>query len=593
MQEKYEIIRDKLGTLGFAEYGHEFFNSLAFKMEGSVIYDINRTSLDMFKTLLVFDEMYKNKKYSLSYLGNLNESANLVRRNDTVNLFAKNVENEYKQYSNIANKLNIDCSDIDLNIDLICKKTIDKLSFLKKGQNFIEEYFQIEKFLSFESDIEEQDIFISELLDLKDRYSDIFKILPLYSDYLDELSSEFNSYKYDFKQLIKELSDRIIAVSPETLLSNASMFLRDISNVERTELSDFLILKENESNIDISLKLTSSQKIESLFVFKDGSILYKKSGNFYETKEYNDIEPLMIDIEESIIMYQLRKKPKIAKVFLDKYKQDLENVYNLENVIMPIDTYLKNEQILKNMNFDFNMFNNSSFEVIHDKMHEMVDEHKLLQYSNSILSNKYKFLLDEEVLKSFKVLLDNGISKKSLQDIVGKKIASIKDSEQFNKYLSKVIDHFSGFTIEILSEKLKSFNIKEDYNQNGLVIFEVKNFEESKAFGSPSWCISRYKNYFTDYTSNDSRQFFIYDFNKSEKDNKSMIGFTLYKNGRLRTQHLKNDDYYCENEEFNNLIDSFIYNKKEEFELSKDLLDRLELKYKKYNKNSQLKIGNL
>jgi hypothetical protein len=159
------------------------------------------------------------------------------------------------------------------------------------------------------------------------------------------------------------------------------------------------------------------------------------------------------------------------------------------------------------------------------------------------LSNKYKDLLTKDALESFKTLYDSKISEKELQSLIGKKLASIKTTEEFEKYLEKVINQFNGFNPEALTGKLAKMNIEPLLTENDIYVFEVKTFEESKALGSPSWCIARNDYHFNTYTSSEKRQFFIYDFNKSEKSNESMIGITLEKSGSFNTQHLKNDDY--------------------------------------------------
>jgi hypothetical protein len=62
--------------------------------------------------------------------------------------------------------------------------------------------------------------------------------------------------------------------------------------------------------------------------------------------------------------------------------------------------------------------------------------------------------------------------------------------------------------------------------------------------GSSSWCISRDKHYFDSYTSNEKNQYFIYNFDYSSRDNKSMTGLTLNSDGSYNTAHKKDDEYY-------------------------------------------------
>lgn len=152
----------------------------------------------------------------------------------------------------------------------------------------------------------------------------------------------------------------------------------------------------------------------------------------------------------------------------------------LTNVLIVINTYLNNEQILKNMKMDLSVFENKSFEAIDDHMNELINKHKLTQYANSILSNKNKHLLTDKSLEHFKILMDSGVSKSVIQNLVGKKMAAIHTSEEFDKYLEKVIEHVSGFNEEILMEKLNSNNIKPTYHENNVVVFEIDTLNNQK-----------------------------------------------------------------------------------------------------------------
>src|SRR5690606_34900688 len=101
-------------------------------------------------------------------------------------------------------------------------------------------------------------------------------------------------------------------------------------------------------------------------------------------------------------------------------------------------------------------------------------------------------------------------------------------SDEFNAGLQKIIDSINNFDPDIISDKSKNLNINTLYKEDNVYVFKIDNFEQSKAIGSTSWCISRHEHYFDSYTENNAVQLFIFDFNKSSKDNKSMIGMTLY-----------------------------------------------------------------
>jgi hypothetical protein len=109
--------------------------------------------------------------------------------------------------------------------------------------------------------------------------------------------------------------------------------------------------------------------------------------------------------------------------------------------------------------------------------------------------------------------------------------------------LKNVFQQLDGFTPENLERTINKFGIEPFYSKDNIIAFKIDKYEECKELGSPSWCIHREESYFNTYTNNDCRQFIIYDFEKDSKDVKSIIGFTTYQDGSLRTQHLKDDDY--------------------------------------------------
>jgi len=175
------------------------------------------------------------------------------------------------------------------------------------------------------------------------------------------------------------------------------------------------------------------------------------------------------------------------------------------------------------------------------------------------------------------------MSKKSLQNLIGVKIAAFKTSEDFNNFLNNVFNNLSEFKEDKLLEKLDLFNVSPVYNKDNIYVIEVKDYYISKAFGSPQWCIVREESYFNDY-ANDNRQYFLFDFNKNEKDEKSMIGFTLYNNGEFYTQHMKNDEYMEVDSTLSSIRDYIVFFDKENYDLSDEKLDSLNKIFELKNK---------
>ena len=86
------------------------------------------------------------------------------------------------------------------------------------------------------------------------------------------------------------------------------------------------------------------------------------------------------------------------------------------------------------------------------------------------------------------------------------------------------------------------------YNQNGILILEIRSFQANNKLNSnTSHCIARTISYWNSYVGGDdkyTRQYYIYNFNLSPADNKSVIGITIDSDGRVSACHTKDDGEY-------------------------------------------------
>ena len=80
----------------------------------------------------------------------------------------------------------------------------------------------------------------------------------------------------------------------------------------------------------------------------------------------------------------------------------------------------------------------------------------------------------------------------------------------------------------------------------------------------------------------------VWRFNKDSKSNLSMIGFTIEKNGKMHTAHIKNDDYINFEEKYKNVYINTIVSEIEKYNLSKDKIKEFGIEEKIKNKQ---KIG--
>lgn len=499
--------------------------------------------------------------------------------------FSSSVKTYYYQFSPIIEKLNIDISDLNERLDnLLNKEKTLSFIFEKLKEHSKEKLNLLENYLYLDNDIkplvEEEMKLLNESLMIN--YNNFSKNIKLFKiNESDSLRNIYENFLEEFENIMSDLFYKINSIDKSHIKTLSEIYEDNNLNNEN-EIKKFIKSKELEENSILILNLDKSQKVSKYVIFNDGSIGYFKSDTFKSIKNTNEFKDINIDLEESIVMHMLRKKPKIAKLFSEKSKEFKFGA--LHSCIHAINTYLDNENILKSYSFDLNIINNSSFEVLDDKMNSVLREHKIKKFAYKTLSKKYEHLLSKDAIPLFANIMDSVKNENEIQDLLGKKIAAIKTPEQLIEQLKKILNHISGFSEEHLKHRLKELEITPKFDKNNIIIFQVDTFEQSKILGSPSWCISREDSYFENYTNSNKKQFFLYDFNKTQTDNDSMIGFTLYDNGNFYTQHLKNDKFMNLTEEFRNLVQELIYINKDEFELNSDLLEELEEKFNKKNK---------
>ena len=469
---------------------------------------------------------------------------------------------------------------------------IEYLDEKNKKENNIQEDFikyNIDLIKIFEI---KQVIYIQNLKDLKINYSDFSKsllkinklsekLLDSFYMYMNKYYS-FNIYKDLYNSLDKEEKESLISlineknndeiINPYILLKEYNdlvfSFENDIHNIINNYLKDnnltfayqfekILKKKDNENSIESLLNIeifedknikskfsfTNNQDFKNIWLFNDNSILVKKNNDELEIVK-NDIvfNNIFNKLPDNIISFSLRKNPHLAKIF---HKKLLELKYNNDvvSLLETMQSILDNHQILKNINFNFNEINNKSIEAFSDLIDSSIRRYKIENYRKSIISNKYIDYLDEYNYKLFESLYDEKVSKEDLQKYIGKKLASCKNKEMFNESIKTLINIINSFEINIITNKLKKDDINIFYNKDNVIAFEVKEYQQSKKYGSQSWCIQRSESTFENYISN-SKQIFVYDFNKEVHDNKSMFGITIYNNGNINTQHFKDDKFF-------------------------------------------------
>lgn len=376
---------------------------------------------------------------------------------------------------------------------------------------------------------------------------------------------------------------------PNVLETKADEYSKIINN-NQSSVNEFIVNKFLDTNSNNFIELSKTNKYSKFVYFEQGNSIsvQTRDKEVFKIRNSHDASLLIVDIFKYELANILRKKPTVAKMFLNILSSDPSQI---TGAIIAANTYLNNENILKSNNFEFTESNNSSFEELDDSMNHCIKTHKSKQYAHSIASNKYLHLYNSASYHVIKQIEDLGIDVKFLQDSIGKKIAGFKDSNSFNEALTRMYNSYSDFSLENMLIKSSSNNIEIISNEDNILILKIENFDQSKRLGSSSWCISRDDYYFNSYTKDGNQQYFIFNFNKTSSDNESMIGLTLLKDGKYSTSHLKNDSHYSLNPFLEDIQLKIVSNKPELFpNLDADLRTKLESILKTKNISNGPKI---
>lgn len=483
----------------------------------------------------------------------------------------------YKEWVDFAESHGVKSSQ---NFDEIKKTLMEASVFLKKASMIVKDLAMISKEIE---NNKKNTIYISALIDeFKEVYKNKVDSSNTFFMLINQHAGHYEDALYKMAVDIETMKDEIKQKTPEVFKTMAHKFCESQLSTDN-EISSFLKSKNFDDLIDVRLQLKGQSKTDNI-LFKDGSYAYSEEGQYTHTITEYDYYEQQNELHWSVIAHLSRKKPKIA-AFFKTFVEDESGI----NVIPVLDTYQQYSDVISNSGINILQLTNKSMEVVDDTINAAILAHKTNQYVNSILSNKYEYLLTPESRDILKILYETGVSKQSLQDYIGKKIAALKTPEEFLSYVTNVKDHFSGFSQDALKIKLEGNGITPCYDKDGIVIFHVENFEMSKKLGSASWCIARNEYHFDTYTDSNSRQYFMYDFNKKETDNTSMIGFTLYQSGGVSASHLKNDDDFYFSSKYNTLHLEVLKNDFKLFKLDKEYSSIMKEKYNLGNDKETLK----
>lgn len=385
---------------------------------------------------------------------------------------------------------------------------------------------------------------------------------------LDNIKEEFKDYYGVPKRIVDDSSIINLIDKSDNDFKNMYSKLRAagykscMANIHEENLKDksilgFLKTKEEEPSQTVTNEeLPEWSKLSKITLFKDHSLLLvDKSNQIKEVVSVEDAKIIKKSLIQEYIQKEFSRKPTIGKIFKNmNAKVDIDEIASLERVI---NTYLKNEGILKLYEFDIaKTFQNAIdtqtsvyriFENFDDNMCKIIHKHKVKKFIHNIASNKYDHLYNDETYKLANEIYDLNLPDNSLQEYIGKKLAAFKTPEQFNDALGLFLESLNSFTMAATLNKAKTYGVDVISENDNKLLLRIDNFNQSKVMGSSAWCISRTESYFNSYAE-DREQYFLYDFSKDTTDSTSLIGVTLEVNGDYSVACYK-DDTECEEDE--------------------------------------------
>jgi len=375
-----------------------------------------------------------------------------------------------------------------------------------------------------------------------------FKKYSKQDNILDNLIAESKIFDHieSYKKIRLSIVETLQQDNYQFSYSDSDSFVRSINNSNNVKT---ILLEQTESRVIDEIKFNQEYYgINNLYLFKDSSIAFKNKRNEWKSVESMEERHFLI---ESLLCremaYKLKKNPTIAKLFMKKLK---ENPLDCQKAFTTADTYIANEAILKSK--DYNLLEeirDHMFEDLDDSMNSFIRKHNIEHYGFSIASKKYKELYNEKSFQIIGMLYDLKVPSTELQESLGRKLASFKNTNDFNKALRSLYMIHSSFNNESVAAKARINNAEIIKNKDNILIIKIDNFLQSAAIGSSAWCISRNEVYFKSYTK-EAQQYFVYDFNKDPTDNDSIVGVTLRSDGSHSAAHFKNDDVLNNNDVF-------------------------------------------
>lgn len=134
-----------------------------------------------------------------------------------------------------------------------------------------------------------------------------------------------------------------------------------------------------------------------------------------------------------------------------------------------------------------------------------------IKFCKKFISNKYKFLVDDEVISLFGMLRTFEDKHDKIQSLLTSKLATFKKIEDFKDILNSLISNFNEYTTSSLQIK----SIENDgivlYKDERYLLVKTPTYKSCNKLGSTAWRITRSSSYFKSYVSRNNIQYLLFD----------------------------------------------------------------------------------
>lgn len=288
-------------------------------------------------------------------------------------------------------------------------------------------------------------------------------------------------------------------------------------------LFTYFLVVEKVSVDDLKLILSKLIEFKDLLNAKnpvDGKPLLRRPiANYIDTNVSNNSENLIDDLE-NINLYKSTKK------LYNEMTPELKKDYETQPPVIK-----KQVDDLSLAFSKLGMEDGKLDKVKQEKLWRLFfGEIKILQDDVTIRGKEYK--------KGDKVYSGQMVRFKTIREFV-------KAAQNFLKNIDNTETVKFYEAIEKCNEKYPTSGVKVCFDEQNLLILEIKSFQANQMMNSHTrHCIKDTLGSWDSYVGGETvfnKQYYIYNFNLPSYDNKSVIGITIEPGQRIRACHLKDD----------------------------------------------------